>query len=128
MKNNINKISLILLFISISLFFAFPLKIKAVDIDSDYYNYHSNSDYNLNSYDINIIVNENNTLNITEKIGAYFNVEKHGIFRKIPLRNEVTRLDGTTSKNRAKISDIKVSDNYSLSTESGYSISSNTSE
>lgn len=122
MKNNINKISLILLFISISLFFAFPLKIKAVDIDSDYYNYHSNSDYNLNSYDINIIVNENNTLNITEKIGAYFNVEKHGIFRKIPLRNEVTRLDGTTSKNRAIISDIKVNDKYSVSTENEYKV------
>ena len=84
--------------------------------------YNSNSEYTLNNYDINIIVNENNTLNITEKIGAYFNVEKHGIFRKIPLRNEVTRLDGTTSKNRAKISDIKVSDNYSLSTESGYKV------
>jgi len=90
--------------------------------NNDYSNYNSNSEYTLNSYDINIIVNENNTLNITEKIGAYFNVEKHGIFRKIPLRNEVTRLDGTTSKNRAKISDIKVSDNYSLSTESGYKV------
>lgn len=84
--------------------------------------YNSNSEYTLNNYDINIIVNENNTLNITEKIGAYFNVEKHGIFRKIPLKNKVTRLDGTTSKNRAKISNIKVSDNYSLSTESGYKV------
>ena len=90
------------------------------NLTNDYSN--SNSEYTLNSYDINIIVNENNTLNITEKIGAYFNIEKHGIFRKIPLRNEVTRLDGTTSKNRAKISDINVSDNYSLSTESGYKV------
>ena len=90
------------------------------NLTNDYSN--SNSEYTLNSYDINIIVNENNTLNIAEKIGAYFNVEKHGIFRKIPLRNEVTRLDGTTSKNRAKISDINVSDNYSLSTESGYKV------
>lgn len=92
------------------------------DLINNNSNYNSNSAYILNSYDINIIVNENNTLNITEKIGAYFNVEKHGIFRKIPLKNEVTRLDGTTSKNRAKISDIKVSDNYSLSTESGYKV------
>lgn len=90
--------------------------------NNDYSNYNSNSEYTLNSYDINIIVNENNTLNITEKIGAYFNAEKHGIFRKIPLKNEITRLDGTTSKNRAKISDIKVSDNYSLSTENGYKV------
>ena len=84
--------------------------------------YNSNSEYVLNSYDINIVVNENNTLNITEKIGAYFNIEKHGIFRKIPLKNEVKRLDGTTSKNRAQISNIKVSDNYSLSTENGYKV------
>ena len=85
-------------------------------------NYNSNSEYILNSYNINIIVNENNTLNITEKIGAYFYAEKHGIFRKIPLRNEVKRLDGTISKNRAKISDIKVSESYSLKTENGYKV------
>lgn len=79
-------------------------------------------EYTLNSYDINIIVNENNTLEITEKIGAYFYVNKHGIFRKIPLRNTVTRLDGTTSNNRARISDISVSDEYSLYNENGYRV------
>lgn len=83
---------------------------------------YSNYDYILNSYDINMIVNENNTFKITEKIGAYFNIDKHGIFRKIPLKNVVTRLDGTTSNNRAKISDINVSDNYSLYNENGYKV------
>lgn len=90
------------------------------DLTNDYTS--SDSEYTLNSYDINIVVNKNNTLNVTEKIGAYFNVEKHGIFRKIPLRNNVTRLDGTTSKNRVKIRNIKVNDNYSLSTEDGYKV------
>ena len=113
MKKNINKYYFTLLFVYISLMFVFPTKINALDINSDYF---------LNSYDINIVVNENNTLNITEKIGVYFNVEKHGIFRKIPLKNQITRLDGTTSKNRTKISEIKVNDNYSLSTENGYKI------
>ena len=84
--------------------------------------YASSSEYVINNYDINIVVNENNTLKITEKIGAYFNVEKHGIFRKIPLRNTVTRLDGTTSKNRAQISEIEVSDNYSVYSENGYKV------
>jgi len=69
-------------------------------------------EYFLNNYDINRIVNEDNTLKITENIGAYFRVSKHGIFRKIPLKNKVTRLDGTTSYNRAKISEINVSDKY----------------
>ena len=97
--------------IIITLLFVNPLKVYA-----------SNSEYVINNYDINIVVNENNTLKITEKIGAYFNVDKHGIFRKIPLRNTVTRLDGTTSKNRAKISEIEVSDNYSLYNENGYKV------
>lgn len=83
---------------------------------------YSNYDYIVNSYDINMIVNENNTFKITEKIGAYFNIDKHGIFRKIPLKNVVKRLDGTTSSNRAKISDINVSDNYSLYNENGYKV------
>lgn len=90
------------------------------DLTNDYTS--SNSEYTLNSYDINIVVNKNNTLNVTEKIGAYFNVEKHGIFRKIPIRNNVTRLDGTKSKNRVKVRNIKVNDNYSLSTEDGYKV------
>lgn len=80
------------------------------------------SDYFLNSYDIDIFVNENNTLNITEKIGAYFNINKHGIFRKIPLKNTVKRLDGTTSKNLAKITDIKVNNEFSQSIEDGYKV------
>lgn len=91
-------------------------------ISNDEEKYNNDLDYILNSYDINMIVNENNTLKITEKIEAYFNVEKHGIFRKIPLRNTITRLDGTTSRNRAKISEIDVSDNYSLYNENGYKV------
>ena len=113
MKKNINKLGLVLLIVS--LLFIAPNKINALGDNS-------NSEYTLDSYDINIVVNENNTLNITEKIGAYFNVEKHGIFRKIPIRNKVTRLDGTTSRNRVKISNIKVSDDYSLITQSGYKV------
>ena len=79
-------------------------------------------DYVINSYDINMVVNEDNTFNITEKIGAYFNVPKHGIMRKLPLKNEVVRLDGTKSYNRAKISDIAVSDPYTVSNQNGNSV------
>lgn len=100
---------------------ATPL-IDVNDNYNDYSSYSSNSGYFLNSYDINIVVNENNTLNITENIGAYFNIAKHGIFRKIPLKNEIKRLDGTTSKNRVQISNIQVSDNYSLYNENGYKV------
>ncbi len=37
----------------------------------------SEGGYTIESYDIDIIVNENNTFDITEKITAYFNTEKH---------------------------------------------------
>lgn len=85
--------------------------------------YSSNKyDYEITSYDINMVVNENNTFDITETITAYFNIAKHGIFRKIPLRNSVARLDGTESKNRAQISNIEVSDNYKVSNEDGYKV------
>lgn len=47
---------------------------------------------------------------------------KHGIFRKIPLRNTVTRLNGTKSNNRAEISNISVSDSYTTSTQNGYKV------
>lgn len=82
----------------------------------------SSSDYFIKSYDIDMIVNEDNTFDITEKITAYFNVSKHGIYRKIPLKNSITRNDGTTSHNRAKISNISVSENYTKSKESGYEV------
>ncbi len=81
-----------------------------------------NDQYTLTEYKIDIKVNENNTFNISEYIKAYFNVDKHGIFRKIPLRNEVVRLDGTKSNNRAKISDITVNEAYTTYNESGYKV------
>lgn len=83
----------------------------------------SSGGYTIESYDINMMVNENNTFDITETISVNFTgYNKHGIFRKIPLRNTITRLDGTKSNNRAKISNIRVSDTYTTSNESGYKV------
>lgn len=45
-----------------------------------------------------------------------------GIFRKIPLWNSITRTDGTESRNRAKITNISVSENYKISREEGYEV------
>ena len=84
-------------------------------INSKYNSY----DYVIDKYDMNIIVNENNTLNITETITAYFNVPKHGIFRIIPLKNTITRLDGTTSTNRTQITNLSVDNEYTTSRENG---------
>mgnify|MGYP004610198837 CR=1 FL=1 len=76
-------------------------------------------DYVIDKYDINIIVNENNTFDITETITAYFNISKHGIFRTIPLKNTITRLDGTTSTNRTQVTNVSVDNEYTTSRENG---------
>lgn len=77
-------------------------------------------DYVIDKYDVNIKVNENNTFDITETITTYFNISKHGIYRTIPLRNEITRLNGTTSKNRAKVTNLSVDHEYTTSRENNY--------
>lgn len=75
--------------------------------------------YVIDEYNINIVVNENNTYDITETIKAYFNIPQHGIYRSIPLRNTITRLDGTTNHNRAVISNLKVNQEYTASKKDG---------
>lgn len=79
-------------------------------------------DYTINNYNIDMIVNEDNTFDITETITAEFNEPKHGILRKIPISNSVTRLDGTTSNNIAKIKNINVNENYTESYEDNFKI------
>ena len=44
---------------------------------------------------------------------------KHGIYRKIPLKNKIVRLDGTSSTNRAKLSNLSVDNMYEVSKSSG---------
>lgn len=92
------------------------------NINNGNINTHGNGEYALTKYKIDIKVNENNTFFITENITAKFNISKHGIFRKLPLRNEVIRLDGTKSYNRAKISDINVDTSFTTYNERGYKI------
>ena len=82
----------------------------------------SSSGYTITSYNIDMVVNEDNTFDITETITAYFTTFKHGIYRRIPLKNNVTRTDGTKSNNRAKINNISVSENYTTSNESRYKV------
>ena len=81
---------------------------------------HPYSDYYFESYDVSINVLENNTLEITEKMSAYFNVEKHGIFRKIPTTNYVERADGSTGTVYAKVKNVSVSETYDASSEGNY--------
>lgn len=80
---------------------------------------YSNTAYYFSSYDVEINVTEDNILQITENIDAYFNQPRHGIYRNIPTKNSVKRADGTTGQTNAKIRSIRCSDDYSTSLENG---------
>lgn len=80
-------------------------------------------EYTIIDYDIELKVNIDNTIDINEKIGVNFDRYKHGIFRKIPFKNEVNRLDGTSSTLRARILDINVlNEEYTTYTENDYKV------
>ena len=113
------KVLIVLLFI-LSLVTTLPFKTYALEQNNNLNtpslnSYYNSNDYVIDAYNIDITLNENNTFDITETITAYFNVSKHGIYRKIPLKNKIVRLDGTTSTNRAQISNLKVNDKYTIS-------------
>ena len=88
------------------------------DDDDDIFNdnYNNLYDYYIESYNVDINVSNDNSYDIKETIAAYFNEEKHGIIRNIPTRNTITRTDGSTNTNRAKITNVNVNEKYSLST------------
>ena len=108
MKKSV-KIGLLFILFSFFSFFVCYLKVEALDYTLDNY------DYTIENYDIDIVVNEDNSFDIEEVITTNFNIEKHGIYRTIPLKNTVTRLDGTTSTNRAKVSNVTVDHTYETS-------------
>jgi len=101
-----------------SLFFLIPIEAFAAQSGSTSREY----DYTIEGYDINITVNENNTFEIVETIDAFFNVKKHGILRKIPLKNQVIRQDGTKSTNRATVENITVNEKHAVSVDAGYKV------
>lgn len=110
MKINLKQLSL---FIVTLFLFAFCLSCDCF-ADDKYY------PYTIDAYDIDMKVNENNTFDITESIHVNFISPRHGIKREIPLKNKVTRLDGTTSSNRAEISNIEVNEPYKLAKRNGF--------
>ena len=104
--------------------FIFSLIISLIPIDvyaqkpSEILQYKT-KEYVIDAYHIDIVVNEDNTFDITENITMYANIPRHGINRKIPIRNTVKRLDGTVSNNKTELTDLKVNDQYELTKKEG---------
>lgn len=76
---------------------------------------HYDEPYYITAYDVNIYVQEDNVLSITENIDVYFNEERHGIYRNIPKENRVERADGSIDYTKAKIRNIRCSDDFEKS-------------
>lgn len=118
MKKKINK--LLLPIITLVLILLLPRHVYAINDNSVFpskLEEYSSKSYVIDKYDVNIDVNEDNSYDITETITAYFNVPKHGIYKYIPLRNTVRRLDGTSSTNRVRITNLTVNNSYTTSRE-----------
>ncbi len=79
-------------------------------------------DYVIDNYDVYIVVNSDNKLDITEKISVNFNEYRHGIYRKIPLKNSIKRLDGSSAIKRVKIKNISVNEEYNVTRGGNYKI------
>ncbi len=63
-------------------------------------------EYTIDAYDIDIVVGEDNTLTVCERITANFNIPKHGIYRYIPIRGSVKREDGSSADYHARVSKV----------------------
>lgn len=71
--------------------------------------------YTIDQYDVQMNVSEDNTYYIEETIEVNFQEHRHGIYRNIPLKNDVKRADGSTSRVMAQIKDVSChGDEYSL--------------
>lgn len=108
------KIYLCMIILIISILSLMPLKIEAATSSA--------GGYTIQSYDIDMVVNDDNTFDITEKIKVNFSSSRHGIFRKLPLKNSIIRNDGTKSNNRATITNIEVSEEFSTYKENKYEV------
>ncbi len=80
--------------------------------------------FTITKYDVKMIVNENNTLNVTETISVVFDqYGKHGIKRALPTKSTYSRfVNGKNVDITQKVhySDISVNTDYSTETSDGY--------
>lgn len=113
------KRSFLFIIVVLSLVLFFPSNTYASTDKTSYNGSYKYYEYVIKNYDVDIVVNENNTFDITETIDAYFKFPKHGIYRTIPLSNTITRLDGSTDTNYTQIKNVSVDNEYTTSVREG---------
>lgn len=78
-------------------------------------------DYTIEKYQVDMKVTKQNTYRIQETITTNFYEAKHGIYRDIPVLNDVKRTDGSTSRILARVENLSCSgDNFEVSREGDY--------
>ena len=84
-------------FIVLSLFFAAPMNAKAAN-------------FTIDKYEVNMKVTKDNTYQIKEHIEVNFKSKSHGIYRDIPLVNDVKREDGSSNRIVARVENLDCGD------------------
>ena len=76
--------------------------------------------FKIDSYDIHMIVSEDNKVEVEETIVTdWYERGHHGIYRTIPYWLEYTNKENKTNKKKANITDLESSDKYELSEVNG---------
>ena len=96
----------IILLSSLFIFFIIIFSSKVFGVDNDV-------GYVIKNYNMDIVVNDNNTFDITETIDVKFTqYGKRGIIREIPRVNYLKRINEKNSKNIAYLSNLQVNDDF----------------
>lgn len=108
MKHKISLLSILFIF------FIIIFSNKTFGINSD-------AGYIIENYKMDIIVNEDNTFDVTETIDVRFTEEgKRGIIRNIPRVNDLKRENGKYSKNIAYLTNLEVNDDFKYTKDRKY--------
>ena len=108
MKHKISLLSILFIFFIIM----FSNKIFGINSDAGYI---------IENYKMDIIVNEDNTFDVTETIDVRFTEEgKRGIIRNIPRVNDLKRENGEYSKNIAYLTNLEVNDDFKYTKDRKY--------
>lgn len=108
MKDKISLLSILFIF------FIIMFSNKTFGINSD-------AGYIIENYKMDIIVNEDNTFDVTETIDVRFTEEgKRGIIRNIPRVNDLKRENGEYSRNIAYLTNLEVNDDFKYTKDRKY--------
>lgn len=108
MKHKISLLSILFIFFIIM----FSNKTFAINSDAGYI---------IENYKMDIIVNEDNTFDVTETIDVRFTEEgKRGIIRNIPRVNDLKRENGEYSRNIAYLTNLEVNDDFKYTKDRKY--------